>query len=77
MACLKMDASRFIPINHNLEIITKKLKQHNINFDVVGDKLIRVYCWDNGNDFTTIRITQEGEIAIDGRIADFEEWLNR
>ncbi len=51
------------------------LKDHGIVFDTVSDSIIRAYCYAHSNDFDTLRLSEFGEIVINGRIADLWEWL--
>jgi hypothetical protein len=63
---------------YTIEKIIQKLKEYNISFDIISSTInntIRVYCYDDNNDFATIRITPHGDVEINGRITSFEEWL--
>lgn len=60
-----------------IEDICKKLMKAHIKYRMAGDTIC-AYCSCISNDYDTIRLTEDGNIAVNGKIADdFEAWLYR
>jgi hypothetical protein len=60
---------------YSFEELCSILNEHGIVYDTVSNALIRAYCYAHSNDFDTVRLSEFGEVVINGRIANLYAWL--
>ena len=65
-----------------LSKVESALKNHGIKYDLAGDpkvwgerNTIRAYCYAYSDDYDTLRVTEHGDVEINGQIDDLKSWL--